>query len=436
MEYDEAIEYQNLLASIKRCVVGTLWKESTAGYYLNRLKNTYILRKELLTGQYRISQYLWFKITEPKERDIYASYIKDRQYQHAIVDYVLYPAVVKTFIPGNCACQVGKGTMYCIDLFLRLLREYAREHGNNGYVLQCDIKKFFPSTSHDVACENVRRYVDPKTAKACDDVIRSFCEMDIAKVLMKTGMVKRTAHRAGHRISTYLIYGGLWEEVTRGLSRSRIEAVEEWIRKGDFKGVGLGSQVVQTTQVTLLSGLDRFITERLGIKVYVRYMDDFVLVHEDKAYLEYCRRQISDFLAGLKLVLNPKTQLYPLARGVILLHWRIRVGVTGKVAIHKHRVKINKERRKLRKQKKLLESGKMTMADIETSFQCWQAGILYQNCYMQVIRMRRYYYVLFGRRAPEWKLKERLWKREGERLFSSMPSHINHQCCINGILPQ
>ena len=114
-------------------------------------------------------------------------------------------------------------------------------------------------------------------------------------------------------------------------------------KSGDFRGVGLGSQVIQTTQVTLLSGLDRYITETLGIKVYVRYMDDFVLVHESKEYLSYCWDMIKRFLAGLKLVLNPKTQLYRLEQGIILLHWRIIVTVTGKVVIHKHRVKINKQ---------------------------------------------------------------------------------------------
>lgn len=437
MEHDEAIEYQNLLASLKRCTKGTLWKESTAGYYLNRLKNTYILRQELLSGKYRISPYLWFTITEPKERDIYASFIKDRQYQHSLVDYVLYPAVVKTFIPGNCACQVGKGTMYCIDYFLALLRAYSRKNGNNGYVLQCDIKKFFPSTHHDVAIENVRQYVDAKTAKACEDVIRSFAEIEFAKLLMKTGMSKRTAHRAGHRISNQLIYGGSFRQAVQGLSRERVQAVIERIKSGDFKGVGLGSQVIQTTQVTLLSGLDRYITETLGIKVYVRYMDDFVLVHESKEYLSYCWVMIKRFLAGLKLELNPKTQLYRLEQGITLLHWRIIVTVTGKVVIHKHRVKINKQRRKLRKQRKLLDAGKMKISDVETSFQCWQAGLIYQGCYMQVIRMRRFYRKLFdGRRAPEWNSKERALKNAGEIIISSLPAHVRLECCVSGMIPR
>lgn len=436
MKYEEAIEYQSLLAALKRCVRGTLWKESTAGYWLNRLKNTYKLRREILAGKYRISIYLWFTVTEPKLREIYASYIKDRQYQHALIDNIVYPSVTKLFVPGNCACQKGRGTNYCIDYFVRHLREYARRNGNNGYVLQCDVKSFFPSTNHDVSCANIQKYVDDRTAAACSDVIRSFSEIEFAKILIKTGLNKKTAHAVGHRVSSYMLYGGNWKRAVNGLTDEQIKVIQERIQQGNFSGVGLGSQVTQMTQITLLNELDHYITENLKVKIYVRYMDDFILVHESKEHLRYCKERITDFLAELKLKLNPKTQLYPLKRGIILLHWRIRIGVTGKVVIHKHKVKINRERRKLRKQKKMLDAGRLTLQDIETSFQCWQAGIIKQGCYMQAIRMRRLYWQLFGRRAPEWNRKFRTSKKREEIILSSISEATPWECCVNGMIPQ
>ena len=101
MDYNEAISFRNLLRALRRCRRGTIWKASIAGYWINRLKNTYKLRQELLHGKYRISRYLWFIITEPKLREIYASYIKDRQFQHAIIDNIVYPTLSKDFIKGN-----------------------------------------------------------------------------------------------------------------------------------------------------------------------------------------------------------------------------------------------------------------------------------------------------------------------------------------------
>lgn len=208
MEYNEAIEFQNLLKRLKRCTRGTKWKKSVAGYWLNRLINTYHLRREIILGKYRISKYLWFTITEPKTRDIYASHIRDRQYQHALIDDIVYPAATKTFIQANCACQKGKGTKFCIDIFVKQLREFSRIHGYEGYVLQCDIKGYFPNSNHDVVCRNIAQYVDPYTSRACEDVIRSFTEIEFAKLLVGLGMGRKTAHNAGHRISSYLIYGG------------------------------------------------------------------------------------------------------------------------------------------------------------------------------------------------------------------------------------
>ena len=436
MEYEEAISFQNLLHALKRCTKGTLWKESTAKYWHNRLKNTYRLRKELLKGTYRISQYLWFTITEPKEREIFASYIKDRQFQHAIIDCVVYPAVTKHFIRANCACQKGKGTKFFIDVMLAQIRQFARIHGCEGYVLQLDIKKFFPSTDHDTVIQCIGKYVDEKTTRACADVIRSFVEIEFAKLLIKSGMDRKIAHRAGHKVAIALIYDGDMQKALKGLTPEQAAAITERIKEGHFKGVGLGSQVTQTTQLTLLNGLDHYIVEELHIQVYGRYMDDAALVHEDKEYLKYCNIKIREFLSVIKLRLNEKTQLYPLKRGIILLHWRIMVTVTGKVVIHKHRRKINKERRKLRKQKKLLDTGEITMQDIETSFQCWQAGILQQKCYKQVLQMRRYYWYLFERRAPEWNPQQRRLKMQEMKIISAISEVESQETLINGMLPQ
>lgn len=436
MKYEEAIEFQNLLKRLRRCIQGTLWKPSTAKYWHNRLKNTYKLHQSVVRGTYRISMYLWFVITEPKEREIFASHIKDRHLQHALIDDVVYPAVSKHFIAGNCACQQGKGTKFCIDLLVEQLRKYCRTHGHEGYVWQFDIKKFFPSTNHDVACECLRPYVDEKTAKACSDVIRSFAEIEFAKILMQHGMDKKSAHQTGHRLSTYMIYSGNFNNAIKGLTKEQASAVIERLNEGGFRGVGLGSQVTQTTQITLLNGLDHYIVETLKLEVYVRYMDDGVMAHESKEYLRYCEIKVAEFLGTIKLVLNEKSQLYPLKRGIIMLHWRIIVSIRGKVIVHKHRVKINKEKRKLTKQKKLLSNGKMSIKDVEISFLCWQAHMLEQECYGQVLRMRRFYYWLFERRAPEWNSKKRALKKEDQKILSSLPDHVQWECCVNGMLPQ
>ena len=112
-------------------------------------------------------------------------------------------------------------------------------------------------------------------------------------------MDKKTAHRFGHKIAISLIYDGDVRKALKGLTARQAAVIHKRIQKGHFKGVGLGSQVTQTTQLTLLNGLDHYIVEDLKIKVYGRYMDDAVLAHESKSYLKFCKVKIGEFLGTL-----------------------------------------------------------------------------------------------------------------------------------------
>jgi hypothetical protein len=60
-----------------------------------------------------------------------------------------------------------------------------------------------------------------------------------------------------------------------------------------------------------LHELDVFVTETFGIKYYGRYMDDFVLFHQDKAYLQKYLKDIEVFLKKrLKLQLHPHKRYF------------------------------------------------------------------------------------------------------------------------------
>ena len=76
-------------------------------------------------------------------------------------------------------------------------------------------------------------------------------------------------------------------------------------------GIPIGNQTSQWFAVMYLSGMDHFIKEKLGIRYYGRYMDDFYLIHEDKAYLQYCRGEIEQYVARLGLRMNKKTNIFP-----------------------------------------------------------------------------------------------------------------------------
>ena len=66
----------------------------------------------------------------------------------------------------------------------------------------------------------------------------------------------------------------------------------------------------QILAIFYLNDLDHYIKEELKIKYYIRYQDDFCLMHPSKQYLKECKRKIEDFLTKEKLKLNQKTRIY------------------------------------------------------------------------------------------------------------------------------
>ena len=104
----------------------------------------------------------------------------------------------------------------------------------------------------------------------------------------------------------------------------------------------MGNQSSQWFALYYLDRLDRLIKEKLRIKGYVRYMDDGVLIHESKEYLQECLRQLQKLVAEEKLEFNQKTQIFPVSQGVGFLGWHFYMTDTGKVL---HRLRTSNKKR-------------------------------------------------------------------------------------------
>ncbi len=292
MSYEKVLSFDNLYKGLKASCRNIRWKDSTVGYEGNALKNTYRLRQSLLNGKYKIDKYQHFTIHEPKQREIVATRIKDRQFQRSLCDNGFYEQITKSFITDNCACMRGRGVDYTLNRITAHLRRYYNEHGTEGWVLKCDIHHYFQSIRHDIAKAAIyKRVQDEQIAYRACEIVDSFGEI----------------------------------------------------------GLGLGSQVSQLVALAVLDDIDHYIKERLRVKHYVRYMDDFILVSDNKEFLQHCRAEIESKLNAIGLQLNGKTVLYPLNQGVKMLKWRFIVTESGAIIRKMDKKKQGKERRKLKK---------------------------------------------------------------------------------------
>ena len=339
--FENLSSFENLYNAHKSCRKGKRWKDSVAIYDIRALESTLYLQWLLRTDRYQISEYNCFQVNERgKVRDIKSTKYKDRVVQKSLYDNLLEPRMMPTLIYANGASQKGKGTDFQIDILTEDLRSFWRRNGTDGYILVCDLKGYFDSIKH----------------KLVDDIYAG--EFKDEKVMA----LIRHIHAS--------IPGGV--------------------------GVPLGNQLSQIDALLAASPIDHMAKERLGIKYYGRYMDDFYLIHKDKAYLEYCLREIEKMATELGLTLNlKKTKIVPVTTGINFLGFRFYITKTGKVVRRMRPARKNHEKQKLRKQLKKLEEGKMTIEDVKESYESWKAHAARGDTYYLLRAMDKYFNKLF-----------------------------------------
>lgn len=317
-----------------------MWKDSVAGYLKNGLINIHNLRRRLLDDTYEIDKYSVFLIREPKTREIVSSRMKDRVFQASLSDNYLYDEITNSFIYDNHACQIDKGTSRARSRLVRHMQRHFNEYGTEGWVLQCDLTNFFGNTRHSVA----------------KDAVSS--------------------------------------RVSNGWATGHAYRVIDSFNQGEDPevGMGLGSRITQLTQLAVLDEMDHMIKEVLRIKHYLRYNDDFILIHHDKEYLKRCLKALSEHLASLGLTLSKKkTRLYPLKQGIAFLGFVFHLTETGKVIRRLRKENVVHEKRKLRRMKGLVDEGVLTKEHVDKCFESWKAHANQGNAHNLVLSMDQFY---------------------------------------------
>lgn len=172
--YPIIYDFNNLYRAYMASKQGKRWKNSTVRFELNALAELKQLQKELESGAYKLGPYNVFHIYEPKFREIKSIQFKHKVVQRSLCDNVLGPIFEKTFICDSYACRKGKGTHAGLERTCEFFRRHYRLHGLDGWVLKCDIEKYFDSIDHEVLKKIIRKHIfDERVLKLLDDIIDS-----------------------------------------------------------------------------------------------------------------------------------------------------------------------------------------------------------------------------------------------------------------------
>ncbi|MBP8294397.1 MAG: group II intron reverse transcriptase domain-containing protein [Caldilineaceae bacterium] len=324
--FPEITDFANLYLAFRKARRGKRSRNAVAAFEVDMAANLFELQEELRSHAYRPGAYHNFYVRERKLRLISAAPFRDRVVHHALCR-VLDPIWESRFIHDTYACRPGKGTHRALDRAQDFARHYR-------YVLQCDVHQFFPAIDHAILREKLaHRIADPEALWLID-------------LLLNSG--------AGVLAPVYMT---------------------EWFPGDDLlgpirpRGLPIGNLTSQTWANIYLDSLDQHVKRDLKCRVYLRYCDDFLLFHDDKAQLHAWKEAVQTHLNGLRLNLNyHRAQVYPTAAGIPFLGFRL---------FPTHRRlradNVRMARRRLRVLRDGYLAGRLPARDLHRSLQAWLA---------------------------------------------------------------
>jgi len=255
------------------------------------------LCKELNNGTYKIGRSIAFIVDKPVKREIFAADFRDRVVHHLIIGKLNH-LFEKQFIHDSYSCRVGKGTHFGIQRVDKFIRQCSVNYTKDCYILKLDLQGFFMSINKNILHTKLEQFIKEKYQQTDKELIIKLCKQVIFNDPTNNCIVKGNKND--------------WKDLpqTKSLFHSQPNC-----------GLPIGNLTSQVFANFYMDSFDHHIKHNLKIKYYGRYVDDFVIVHEDKEYLKNLIPLLSNFLLStLQLSLHPnKIYLQHYSKGVKFL---------------------------------------------------------------------------------------------------------------------
>ena len=331
--FEQVVDYENLYRAYLNARLCKRYRYEVLNFSAHLEDNLVKLQKELIDRTYTLGKYREFYIYEPKKRLIMAQPFKDRVVQWAIYQ-VLNPVFAQGYITDSYACIKERGTHKAVKRLHYWLRQVGKKP-EKYYFLKLDISKYFYRIDHDVLMGILKRKIrDDDMIFLLDKIVNS-------------------------------------SETNFGLPPGKSPGEVKRSDRVSEKGMPVGNLSSQMFANLYLNELDQYCKRTLGIHFYVRYMDDVIILHQDKDQLHEWKRIIDTFLKEkLQLDLNEKTCIRPITLGVEFCGykiWNTHIKLRKSTAL--------KMKRNLKKLQKEYAAGEVTVEEAKQTISSY-LGIL------------------------------------------------------------
>ena len=332
--YQEICSFENLYKAYINARKCKRYRQEVLGFTNNLEEYLFNMRNDLLNHTYVVGEYREFYIHEPKKRLIMALPFYDRVIQWAIYQ-VINPMFSKGYITDSYACINGRGTHQAAQRLHYWLKQVDRKE-EKWYYLKLDIAKYFYRIDHQALIKILRRKIYDK------DLMR----------LLETIINSETAF-------------GLELGINDPAESKRVEHC----------GMPIGNLTSQMFANIYMNELDQYVKRELSVHHYIRYMDDMILLAEDKKKLHEYKALINDFLQeNLKLDLNNKTAIRPISLGIEFVGyklWPTHVKLRKSTAL--------KMKRRMKQVKKQYERGEISLNKVSGTVASYNGVLKYCN---------------------------------------------------------
>lgn len=285
---DKVFTFKDLYLAYQRCLKGKRKTHNAIAYQMYALDKLYGQWQDLQSGQYKPSSAVSFITTRPKAREIIAADFSDRIIHHWLVNK-LEPLFEPIFIFDLYSNRKNKGTHKAVKRLQGFMHaSVALQHSscldinsaNLGYFLQLDIKNFFNCIDHRILLNQLgkrlekcisKKQISKDLARQCYVLARTIIQYPVAKCANYRNSLKQ---------------------------RAQVPAHKQLGNAPQGKGLPIGNLTSQFFANVYMNDLDQFVKHTLKCKHYVRYVDDFVLLHSNPQELLLWRMRIVDFLAS------------------------------------------------------------------------------------------------------------------------------------------
>lgn len=290
--YYKHLSYANLLDCYNIIKKTCKNKKAINRFELNLNTNIYNIYNALYNKTYKPYKFTIFMIFEPKPRIVMSQCIRDKIVNHFVSKYYLLPYLENKLIDANVATRKNMGTSYAKKLMIKYINNIRMNSKDDIYVLKLDISKYFYNIDHTILINFLKKDI------LDEDIIH----------LIKSILDETNSSYVNDTINKLTLANN----------------VQMPIYKNNV-GLGLGAMTAQFFAIYFLNNLDHYIKEKLKCKYYVRYMDDLVILSNDKLHLKNILQKISEQINLLNLKINPKSNIYNLKYGINFLEFKYKI---------------------------------------------------------------------------------------------------------------